>query len=149
MSIQVQGLNKHFNQYAALADINLDFHDGELVALLGPSGCGKTTTLRMIAGFTEPTAGQILVDGKNVSTIPPYRRNIGIFFQNYALFPHMTVLKNLTLAPMLLKKESQQTAEAADALARLAEGARRIAPADGAPLFGQGDPPDAVYAVLF
>ena len=72
---------------------------------------GKTTTLRMIAGFTEPTAGQILVDGKNVSTIPPYRRNIGIFFQNYALFPHMTVFENVAFGLKLQKLPKNEIRE--------------------------------------
>ena len=87
-TLELQGLTKRFGEFTAVDSMNLKAAEGEMIALLGGSGCGKTTTLRMIAGFTEPTAGQILVDGKNVSTIPPYRRNIGIFFQNYALFPH-------------------------------------------------------------
>ena len=85
-----------------------------MIALLGGSGCGKTTTLRMIAGFTEPTAGQILVDGKNVSTIPPYRRNIGIFFQNYALFPHMTVFENVAFGLKLQKLPKNEIRERVD-----------------------------------
>ena len=69
MSIQVQRLNKHFNQHAALADINLDFHDGELVALLGPSGCGKTTLLRIIAGLLAPDTGSIAVAGRDLTRV--------------------------------------------------------------------------------
>ena len=91
--------------------MNLKAAEGEMIALLGGSGCGKTTTLRMIAGFTEPTAGQILVDGKNVSTIPPYRRNIGIFFQNYALFPHMTVFENVAFGLKLQKLPKNEIRE--------------------------------------
>ena len=95
----------------AVDGIHLETQPGEFVTLLGPSGCGKTTTLRMIAGFTEPTAGQILVDGKNVSTIPPYRRNIGIFFQNYALFPHMTVFENVAFGLKLQKLPKNEIRE--------------------------------------
>ena len=79
-TLELQGLTKRFGEFTAVDSMNLKAAEGEMIALLGGSGCGKTTTLRMIAGFTEPTAGQILVDGKNVSTIPPYRRNIGVAF---------------------------------------------------------------------
>ena len=108
-TLELQGLTKRFGEFTAVDSMNLKAAEGEMIALLGGSGCGKTTTLRMIAGFTEPTAGQILVDGKNVSTIPPYRRNIGIFFQNYALFPHMTVEKNIIYVPSLSGKQSRET----------------------------------------
>ena len=104
-TLELQGLTKRFGEFTAVDSMNLKAAEGEMTALLGGSGCGKTTTLRMIAGFTEPTAGQILVDGKNVSTIPPYRRNIGIFFQNYALFPHMTVFENVAFG-LKLKRVS-------------------------------------------
>ena len=70
-TLELQGLTKRFGEFTAVDSMNLKAAEGEMIALLGGSGCGKTTTLRMIAGFTEPTAGQILVDGKNVSTIPP------------------------------------------------------------------------------
>jgi putative spermidine/putrescine transport system ATP-binding protein len=79
----------------ALADIDLEIAPGELVALLGPSGCGKTTLLRLIAGFLTPHTGDVLVDGKRVNDIPPHRRAVGIVFQSYALFPHMTVADNV------------------------------------------------------
>ena len=95
MSIQVQGLNKHFNQYAALADINLDFHDGELVALLGPSGCGKTTLLRIIAGLEQADSGSVIIRGEDASDLHVRERNVGFVFQHYALFRHMTVFENV------------------------------------------------------
>jgi putative spermidine/putrescine transport system ATP-binding protein len=76
-------------------DLNLDVYKGELVSLLGASGCGKTTTLRMVAGLVEPSAGQILLDGGDLTTVPPYRRNIGMVFQSYALFPHLSVAENV------------------------------------------------------
>ena len=110
-TLELQGLTKRFGEFTAVDSMNLKAAEGEMIALLGGSGCGKTTTLRMIAGFTEPTAGQILVDGKNVSTIPPYRRNIGIFFQNYALFPHMTVFENVAFGLKLQKLPKNEIRE--------------------------------------
>lgn len=95
MSIQVQALNKHFNQHAALENINLDFHDGELVALLGPSGCGKTTLLRIIAGLEQADSGRILIHGADASATHVRERNVGFVFQHYALFRHMTVFENV------------------------------------------------------
>ena len=110
-TLELQGLTKRFGEFTAVDSMNLKAAEGEIIALLGGSGCGKTTTLRMIAGFTEPTAGQILVDGENVSTIPPYRRNIGIFFQNYALFPHMTVFENVAFGLKLQKLPKNEIRE--------------------------------------
>src|ERR1700683_4330150 len=79
----------------AVARVSLSIEPGSMVALLGPSGCGKTTTLRMIAGLLQPNAGEIYLDGKPISRVPVHRRNIGMLFQNYALFPHMTVTQNV------------------------------------------------------
>ena len=110
-TLELQHLTKKFGDFTAVDDMNLSVAEGEMIALLGGSGCGKTTTLRMIAGFTEPFSGTILVDGKDVRSIPPYRRNVGIFFQNYALFPHMTVKKNITLAPVRLGLMKQPEAD--------------------------------------
>lgn len=110
-TLELQGLTKRFGEFTAVDSMDLKAAEGEMIALLGGSGCGKTTTLRMIAGFTEPTAGQILVDGENVSTIPPYRRNIGIFFQNYALFPHMTVFENVAFGLKLQKLPKNEIRE--------------------------------------
>lgn len=77
----------------AVHDLNLDIYDGEFFALLGPSGCGKTTTLRLIAGFEQPTAGKILIDGRPMHGVPAFYRPVNTVFQDYALFPHMTVLQ--------------------------------------------------------
>ncbi|WP_247375686.1 ABC transporter ATP-binding protein [Bradyrhizobium sp. 173] len=78
-----------------MSDFSLEIRRGELVCLLGPSGCGKTTTLRMLAGFIAPTSGEILIEAQDVTRVPAYKRDVGIVFQNYALFPHMTVAKNV------------------------------------------------------
>ena len=75
--------------------VSLTVPPGELIVLLGPSGCGKTTTLRMIAGFVPPTAGDIRLDGASIVALPPHRREMGIVFQSYALFPHLTVARNI------------------------------------------------------
>ena len=107
-TLELQHLTKKFGDFTAVDDMNLSVAEGEMIALLGGSGCGKTTTLRMIAGFTEPFSGAILVDGKDVRKIPPYRRNVGIFFQNYALFPHMTLYDNVAYGLKLRKKSAQE-----------------------------------------
>lgn len=91
----LKNLSKFFSETAAVNHIDLEIAQGEFFSLLGPSGCGKTTTLRMIAGFEFPTAGQIFFDDRDVTFLPPHRRNTGMVFQNYALFPHMTVFKNV------------------------------------------------------
>ena len=95
MSLVLQSLSKRYGGAAAVDELSIEVGKGEFLALLGPSGCGKTTTLRMIAGFIEPTAGRIVLDGKDVTRVPPHRRNMGLVFQNYALFPHMTVRGNV------------------------------------------------------
>ena len=103
MQVQLQDLSKHFGSVVAVDNINLDIHDGEFVAFLGPSGCGKTTTLLMIAGIYKPTNGLIKFDDRVMNFMPPKDRNIGMVFQSYALYPHMTVFENITF-PMKLKK---------------------------------------------
>ena len=87
-------------------NLNLDIAKGEFVTMLGPSGSGKTTTLMMLAGFETPTNGEIFLDGQPISKIPPYEREIGMVFQNYALFPHMTVQENLSF-PLEVRKLSK------------------------------------------
>jgi putative spermidine/putrescine transport system ATP-binding protein len=94
-TITIKGLTKRYEGGVAVDNLDLDIADGELVSLLGPSGCGKTTTLRAIAGFVEPDSGVILFDGEDITSLAPERRDIGMVFQSYALFPHMTVEQNL------------------------------------------------------
>ncbi|MEE9609856.1 MAG: ABC transporter ATP-binding protein [Desulfatiglandales bacterium] len=93
--IELKSVTKRFGRFEAVKDLDLSVERGELVCLLGPSGCGKTTTLRMIAGFEIPTKGRIIIQGKDVTDIAPNKRNTGMVFQSYALFPHMTVFKNM------------------------------------------------------
>ena len=88
-------LEKRFDNVGAVLGLSLDIRAGEFITLLGPSGSGKTTTLMMIAGFETPTAGEITIDGRSIVATPPYRRDIGMVFQSYALFPHMTVAENI------------------------------------------------------
>jgi thiamine transport system ATP-binding protein len=95
MRVTVKDVTKRFGTTIALENVSLEVGDGELVALVGPSGCGKTTLLRLIAGFEAPDAGDILFDGRSVLGVPPERRGIGLVFQNYALFAHMTVFQNV------------------------------------------------------
>ncbi len=94
-SLSLQHLVRRFGTHAAVDDVSLDVAPGELVVLLGPSGCGKTTTLRLIAGFIAPNAGDILLDGRSIVALPPHKRDMGIVFQSYALFPHLTVARNI------------------------------------------------------
>ncbi|HET7676905.1 MAG TPA: ABC transporter ATP-binding protein [Candidatus Limnocylindrales bacterium] len=93
--LRLAGLTKLFGDVRAVDDVSLDIPPGEFVTFLGPSGSGKTTTLRMIAGFLEPDSGSVELDGRSLGGVPPYRRDIGMVFQNYALFPHMTAEQNL------------------------------------------------------
>ena len=93
--LKVEALRIDYGGQAAIDGVSFTARRGELLTLLGPSGCGKTTTLRAIAGFVTPSAGKILLDGQDISALPPHRRNIGMVFQSYALFPHLTVRDNV------------------------------------------------------
>lgn len=106
--LRLRGLTKTYdNRTPAVQDLDLDIDKGEFVTFLGPSGSGKTTTLMMIAGFEEPTQGLIELSGKDLTRTPPYQRNVGIVFQNYALFPHMTVAQNVGF-PLRMRHVSQK-----------------------------------------
>jgi putative spermidine/putrescine transport system ATP-binding protein len=104
----LNGVQKRFGTTVAVEDFNLSAEKGEFVSFLGPSGCGKTTTLRMIAGFEQPTTGTITVGGKDVTNQPPNRRNIGMVFQSYALFPNMTVAGNIGFGLRVRKRPKDQ-----------------------------------------
>jgi putative spermidine/putrescine transport system ATP-binding protein/putrescine transport system ATP-binding protein len=93
--LEVRNVSKRFGANQAVDDISFEVSRGEVVALLGPSGCGKTTTLRLIAGFETPDSGELLLEGKSVMAMRPYERSVGLLFQDYALFPHMTVAENI------------------------------------------------------
>ncbi len=112
--LRVEGLSKRFGGFAAVDHLSLDIYEGEFFALLGPSGCGKTTLLRLIAGFELPSAGRILLNGVDLASVPPYRRPVNMMFQNYALFPHLTVEANIAFG---LKQEGLPKQEIAQRVA--------------------------------
>src|SRR5215470_2929440 len=95
IAVRLEGIVKRFGDTVALHDVSLPVRRGELMTLLGPSGCGKTTLLNLVAGFLSPDNGEIAIDGERVTDRPAYRREIGIMFQSYALFLHMTVASNV------------------------------------------------------
>jgi ABC-type Fe3+/spermidine/putrescine transport system ATPase subunit len=120
VEISIREVVKRFGAVTAVDRADLAVHDGELFTLLGPSGCGKTTLLRLLAGFYQPDAGEIRFGDRVVSGLPPYERNIGMVFQNYALWPHMTVAGNVAYGLKLRKLGATEVA------ARLAEGLRKV-----------------------
>ena len=106
--IDIEHISKSFDGVQVLKDINLKIREGEFVTLLGPSGCGKTTMLRMLAGFAKPDEGQILMEGKDITDVPPYRRPLNTVFQKYALFPHLDVYDNIAFGLKLQKVPSDE-----------------------------------------
>src|SRR6201994_1788455 len=99
----IRNLNKKFDEFHAVKDLNLEIHDKEFVVLVGPSGCGKTTTLRMVAGLESITSGEILIGERVVNELPPMDRDIAMVFQNYALYPHMSVYDNMAFGLKMRK----------------------------------------------
>ena len=115
--LELKGLSKRYDGVPAVAECELSIAEGEFVCLLGPSGCGKTTTLQMVAGFVEPTAGRILLDGADITGVKPSQRGLGIVFQSYALFPHMTVGENVAFGLEMRKVDAtERRRRVADAL---------------------------------
>ncbi|OFI36898.1 ABC transporter [Arthrobacter sp. SW1] len=118
IAAQLRDVSQVFGDFTAVDGINLDIESSKLTTLLGPSGCGKTTTLRMLAGYAQPTSGSILINGKDATRLPPEKRNLGMVFQSYALFPHMTVADNVGYGLKLRKvpapERRKRVAEALD-----------------------------------
>ncbi|MBL1167170.1 ATP-binding cassette domain-containing protein, partial [Escherichia coli] len=114
--LEIRNLTKTFDGQNAVEDVSLTIHKGEKFALLGPSGCGKSTLLRMLAGFEQPTEGQIVLDGQDMSHVPPYQRPINMMFQSYALFPHMTVEQNIAFG---LKQDKMPRGEITERVAEM------------------------------
>jgi len=126
--IRFENITKRYGDFTAVTKLSLDIYEREFFSLLGPSGCGKTTLMRMLAGFEEPTEGRIFLQGKDISGVPPYRRPTNMMFQSYALFPHMTVEKNIAFGleqDKLPKGEIDARVQEMLRLARLEEFARR------------------------
>jgi putative spermidine/putrescine transport system ATP-binding protein len=113
-AISLQKVSRHFGLVKALDQIDLEVEAGEFFAMLGPSGSGKTTCLRLIAGFEQPTEGQVRIFGEAVEGVPPYRRNVNTVFQDYALFPHMNVIENVMFSMMLRKVPKAERLRAAE-----------------------------------
>jgi ABC-type sugar transport system ATPase subunit len=121
MSIRLQHLTKSFGSHRVVDDLSLQINDGEFAVLLGPSGCGKTTTLRMIAGLEQASAGDILIDGERVNDLPPQRRDVAMVFQSYALYPHMTVAENIAYPLRVRKMDRDQINEQVQRTASMLE----------------------------
>ncbi|MBL1421235.1 MAG: ABC transporter ATP-binding protein [Alphaproteobacteria bacterium] len=118
VKLKVSGLKKNWDELNVLNDVNFEIEAGTFLTLLGPSGCGKSTTLRLLAGLDQPTAGKILIDDKDVTKLDPAQRKVGMVFQNYALFPHMSVRKNILYG---MKIRGETTKLQNESLARISE----------------------------
>ena len=108
-AVDLKEVEKSFDGAVACSKINLSIEQGEFFTFLGPSGCGKTTLLRLIAGFVTPDSGAVFLDGKNITHIPPEKRNVGMVFQNYSLFPYMSVSRNIEYGLKIQKKSKKTT----------------------------------------
>ena len=117
--IRIEHLSKHWGDVRALDDVSFDVQKGSLTVLLGPSGCGKSTVLRLVAGLDRPTAGRIVIDGVDVTSLPPHQRRISMVFQFYALFPHLTVAENITFGLRIRRTEAKAREERLRSVAAL------------------------------
>src|SRR4051794_10795555 len=118
-AVRLVNVMRHFGAVRAVDDVMLDVYDGEFFSMLGPSGSGKTTCLRLIAGFEHPTSGQIILHGQDVAKLPPYERDVNTVFQDYALFPHMTVGDNVGYGLMIKKVPKAERAKQVTAMLEL------------------------------
>ena len=121
MSIEFKNLTKRFGETTVVDDLSLTINDAEFVVLLGPSGCGKSTTLRMLAGLEDVTSGEILVNNERINNVPPQRRDLAMVFQNYALYPHMTVFENIAYPLRVRKTPREEIAGTVERVAGLLE----------------------------
>ncbi|MCR5299299.1 MAG: ABC transporter ATP-binding protein [Erysipelotrichaceae bacterium] len=119
MQVKIEHLTKRFGDFTAVEDFNMVFDDGKLVALLGPSGCGKSTILNMLSGILPSTSGKIYFDETDVTNVPPQDRGVGLVFQNYALYPHMSVLENIAFPLEIKKVPKEERNKKAEEMARL------------------------------
>jgi putative spermidine/putrescine transport system ATP-binding protein len=134
-AIEFRGVSRVFGEVRAVDDVSFAIEPGEFFAMLGPSGSGKTSCLRLVAGFDTPDRGQVLLDGADVSSVPPYDRNVNTVFQDYALFPHMNVLQNVAYGPRVrgvgLADREQRAREMLELVQLSAQGERRPAQLSG------------------
>jgi len=119
--VSLRNLNKHYGDFAAVDDISLEIQDGEFLTFLGSSGSGKSTTLSMLAGFETPSSGEILVDGKSLVNVPPHKRDIGMVFQRYSLFPHLSVRDNIAFPLAIRKLAPAERDRRVDAMLKLVQ----------------------------
>ena len=119
--LRIEDVVKEFDGYAAVNHVSLDIGKGEIFALLGSSGCGKTTLLRMVAGFETPSSGRIVLDGQDLSGLPPYERPLNMMFQSYALFPHLTVAENIAFGLKRSRMAASKIAERVEAMLKLVQ----------------------------
>jgi ABC-type sugar transport system ATPase subunit len=119
MKVRLENVTKKYGQTLAVKDFSAELEDGHLICLLGPSGCGKSTLLNMLCGIVPVTEGKIFFDDKDVTALPPDQRNIGMVFQNYALYPHMTVSENISFPLEVLKVNKEERKARVDAIAKL------------------------------
>ncbi|WP_447892415.1 ABC transporter ATP-binding protein [Pseudomonas marginalis] len=119
--VSLRNLNKHYGEFAAVDNISLDIQDGEFLTFLGSSGSGKSTTLSMLAGFETPSSGEILVSGQSLVNVPPHKRDIGMVFQRYSLFPHLSVRDNIAFPLVIRKLASAEREKRVDAMLKLVQ----------------------------